>query len=57
MEAARLTAIGVAPLLWKERAMKLELERQVAETSGKETKQIKSDLRVDAAVWRGSSGG
>lgn len=37
--------------------MKLELERQVAETSGKETKQIKSDLRVDAAVWRGSSGG
>jgi hypothetical protein len=56
-EAAQLTANGVARLLWKERVMKLELERQVAETSGMETKQRRSDLRVDAAVWRGSSGG
>lgn len=56
-EAARLAANGIARFLWKERALKLELEQRLAETSGVEMKPLRPDLRVDAAVWRGSSGG
>ena len=58
-EAVRLTANGVARFLWKERAHKLEreLEQKAAETSSIEIKIVRPDLKVDAAVWRGSSGG
>lgn len=56
-EAAQLTANGVARFLWKERARKLDSELRLAETAGIETKPVRQDLRIDAAVWRGSSGG
>jgi hypothetical protein len=55
--AARLTANGIARFLWKERARKLELERHLNEASETKTNAIRPDLKVDAAVWRGSSGG
>ena len=56
-DAARLTANGAARFLWKERARKLALERQLDKTSGMKKKATRPDLKVDAAVWRGSSGG
>ena len=55
-EAAILTANGLARFLWKERAQRLELERKAAETLGTET-TVRRELKVDPAVWRGSSGG
>ena len=55
--AARLTANGIARFLWKERARKLELERHLNEALGTKTTATRPDLKVDAAVWRGSSGG
>lgn len=57
MEAAQLTANGLARFLWKIRAQRLALERKAAETLGTQTKKASSELKVDPAVWRGSSGG
>jgi hypothetical protein len=50
-EGARLAANGVARLLWKERQDKIE--QRAHDSKGR---IAIADLRVDPAVWRGSSG-
>ncbi|KIW95469.1 uncharacterized protein Z519_04054 [Cladophialophora bantiana CBS 173.52] len=51
-EGARLAANGVARLLWKERQQKID-----AKASAAAERTSIADLRIDASVWRGSSGG
>lgn len=51
-EGARLAANGVARLLWKERQRKIEARVSVTPVD----KMAITDLRVNASVWRGSSG-
>jgi hypothetical protein len=54
--AAQLTANGVARFLWKERARKLEVEREAVKTPNVDTRLARAEVRLDAVVWRGSSG-
>lgn len=55
-EAAHLTANGVARFLWRERARKLELEREAVEASNVDIGPARVEVRLDVVVWRGSSG-
>jgi len=50
-EGARIAANGLARLLWKKRQEKIEQK-----ASSSNIRVVITDMRVNAAVWRGSSG-